>query len=71
VRSQSSETLISNPEAEEKGGEGNTGKEGKGFFACYLLISLSPRHKGQTYIGFAFDHLGSFSFILFSISSPQ
>ncbi|CAH8264235.1 unnamed protein product [Arabidopsis lyrata] len=29
-----------------------TGKEGKGFFACYLLTSLSPRHKGQTYIGF-------------------
>ncbi|KAL1192752.1 hypothetical protein V5N11_030837 [Cardamine amara subsp. amara] len=29
-----------------------TGKEGKGFFACYLLASLSPRHKGHTYIGF-------------------
>lgn len=28
-------------------------KEGKGgFFACYLLTSLSPRHKGRTYIGF-------------------
>lgn len=24
----------------------------KGFFACYLLCSLSPRHKGHTYIGF-------------------
>ncbi|KAI0512024.1 hypothetical protein KFK09_012658 [Dendrobium nobile] len=24
----------------------------KGFFACYLLCSLSPRHKGRTYIGF-------------------
>lgn len=23
----------------------------KGFFACYLLCSLSPRHKGHTYIG--------------------
>ncbi|XP_010469867.1 PREDICTED: uncharacterized protein LOC104749854 [Camelina sativa] len=34
------------------GEEGVTGKEGKGFFACYLLTSLSPRHKGQTYIGF-------------------
>ncbi|KAK1285283.1 hypothetical protein QJS10_CPB20g00144 [Acorus calamus] len=22
------------------------------FFACYLLCSLSPRHKGCTYIGF-------------------
>ncbi|KAL4311471.1 hypothetical protein GQ457_01G014590 [Hibiscus cannabinus] len=28
------------------------GKPGKGFFACYLLTSLSPRHKGHTYIGF-------------------
>ncbi|XP_020101581.1 structure-specific endonuclease subunit slx1 [Ananas comosus] len=26
--------------------------EGRGFFACYLLCSLSPRHKGRTYIGF-------------------
>ncbi|KAK8957796.1 hypothetical protein KSP39_PZI001172 [Platanthera zijinensis] len=24
----------------------------KGFFACYLLCSLSPRHRGHTYIGF-------------------
>ena len=24
---------------------------GGGFFACYLLCSLSPRHKGRTYIG--------------------
>ncbi|KAL8129851.1 hypothetical protein V2J09_019006 [Rumex salicifolius] len=24
----------------------------KGFYACYLLTSLSPRHKGHTYIGF-------------------
>ncbi|XP_018485158.2 structure-specific endonuclease subunit SLX1-like [Raphanus sativus] len=28
------------------------GKEGKGFYACYILTSLSPRHKGHTYIGF-------------------
>ncbi|CAH8282226.1 unnamed protein product [Eruca vesicaria subsp. sativa] len=28
------------------------GKDGKGFFACYILTSLSPRHKGHTYIGF-------------------
>ncbi|KAL5757065.1 hypothetical protein ACOSQ2_021811 [Xanthoceras sorbifolium] len=27
-------------------------KNQKGFFACYLLTSLSPRHKGHTYIGF-------------------
>ncbi|KAI4311465.1 hypothetical protein MLD38_036359 [Melastoma candidum] len=26
--------------------------EGKRFFACYLLTSLSPRYKGRTYIGF-------------------
>ncbi|XVF46134.1 hypothetical protein PTKIN_Ptkin03bG0002400 [Pterospermum kingtungense] len=34
--------------------ESGTGIEnkGKGFFACYLLTSLSPRHKGHTYIGF-------------------
>ncbi|OMO82970.1 GIY-YIG nuclease superfamily [Corchorus capsularis] len=30
----------------------NKGKQENGFFACYLLTSLSPRHKGQTYIGF-------------------
>ncbi|XP_042503981.1 uncharacterized protein LOC122081081 [Macadamia integrifolia] len=36
--------------------EGNgTGKGGKGFYACYLLCSLSPRHKGQTYIGFTIN----------------
>ncbi|KAJ9698855.1 hypothetical protein PVL29_007773 [Vitis rotundifolia] len=35
----SEETLNS----EEKGGD---------FFACYLLASLSPRHKGHSYIGF-------------------
>ncbi|XP_058190608.1 uncharacterized protein LOC131307890 [Rhododendron vialii] len=49
-----SETLIS---CEERRGkeDDETGvtKEGKGgFFACYLLTSLSPRHKGRTYIGF-------------------
>ncbi|XP_043707464.1 structure-specific endonuclease subunit slx1-like [Telopea speciosissima] len=38
------------PEDEETCNE--TGKGGKGFFACYLLCSLSPRFKGQTYIGF-------------------
>jgi len=36
------------------GEDGVTGKDGKGFFACYLLTSLSPRHKGQTYIGYLF-----------------
>ncbi|XP_040993810.1 uncharacterized protein LOC121240430 [Juglans microcarpa x Juglans regia] len=51
-RSESSETPISRSEVEEKVGDGNVGKEGKRFFACYLLVSLSPRHKGHTYIGF-------------------
>ncbi|KAK9998915.1 hypothetical protein SO802_018518 [Lithocarpus litseifolius] len=46
-RSETTETQI-----EEEGGVANIGKEGKGFFACYLLLSLSPRHKGHTYIGF-------------------
>ncbi|XVF46135.1 hypothetical protein PTKIN_Ptkin03bG0002500 [Pterospermum kingtungense] len=36
---------------EAESGTGNENK-GKGFFACYLLTSLSPRHKGHTYIGF-------------------
>ncbi|KAJ3669411.1 hypothetical protein LUZ60_011361 [Juncus effusus] len=33
--------------------EGNQAQEEKdGFFACYLLCSLCPRHKGRSYIGF-------------------
>lgn len=36
---------------QEQGGGGDKGDK-KGFFACYLLTSLSPRHKGHTYIGF-------------------
>ncbi|XAR60805.1 hypothetical protein NMG60_11034323 [Bertholletia excelsa] len=51
-RSETSETLIS---CRGKGGEGEetASREDKGgFFACYLLTSLSPRHKGHTYIGF-------------------
>ncbi|XP_043724131.1 structure-specific endonuclease subunit slx1-like [Telopea speciosissima] len=38
---------------EEEGNERGIG--GKGFYACYLLCSLSPRHKGQTYIGFTIN----------------
>ncbi|TKY47238.1 Structure-specific endonuclease subunit SLX1 [Spatholobus suberectus] len=30
----------------------NQNEKGDGFFACYLLASLSPRYKGHTYIGF-------------------
>eukprot|EP00268_Persea_americana_P034339 TRINITY_DN33981_c1_g1_i2.p1 TRINITY_DN33981_c1_g1~~TRINITY_DN33981_c1_g1_i2.p1 ORF type:complete len:428 (+),score=79.43 TRINITY_DN33981_c1_g1_i2:99-1382(+) len=45
-RGRRSQTLI--PETVREMGK----EEGGGFFACYLLCSLSPRHKGQTYIGF-------------------
>ncbi|KAG2285890.1 hypothetical protein Bca52824_045494 [Brassica carinata] len=43
-----------NPKTLDPVGEdgGVTGKDGKGFYACYILTSLSPRHKGHTYIGF-------------------
>ncbi|KAF3454821.1 hypothetical protein FNV43_RR05269 [Rhamnella rubrinervis] len=43
------ETLIGEEEEEEiDSGD----RERKGFYACYLLVSLSPRPKGHTYIGF-------------------
>ncbi|KAI7982938.1 Structure-specific endonuclease subunit SLX1 [Camellia lanceoleosa] len=53
-RSEKSETLISGREGRgEEGSERpSPGEEKGGFFACYLLASLSPRHKGHTYIGF-------------------
>lgn len=44
IKSGSGEESTIRPEEKEGGGGG--------FFACYLLTSLSPRHKGQTYIGF-------------------
>ncbi|KAL0389058.1 UNVERIFIED_CONTAM: Structure-specific endonuclease subunit SLX1 [Sesamum calycinum] len=44
-------TLISTLENCQIGEEAEE-RKGEGFFACYLLISLSPRFKGQTYIGF-------------------
>lgn len=47
-RGRRSQTLI--PETVREMGK----EEGGGFFACYLLCSLSPRHKGQTYIGYFF-----------------
>ncbi|KAL2333055.1 hypothetical protein Fmac_014268 [Flemingia macrophylla] len=37
---------------EEEEHSHNEDCEGNGFFACYLLASLSPRYKGHTYIGF-------------------
>ncbi|RRT60338.1 hypothetical protein B296_00040505 [Ensete ventricosum] len=43
----SEEEMIVEAEEEEEERE-----EGKGFFACYLLASLSPRHKSRTYIGY-------------------
>ncbi|KAL0419218.1 UNVERIFIED_CONTAM: Structure-specific endonuclease subunit SLX1 [Sesamum radiatum] len=44
-------TLISTLENCQIGEEAEE-RKGEGFFACYLLTSLSPRFKGQTYIGF-------------------
>lgn len=26
--------------------------QNKRFYGCYLLVSLNPRHKGHTYIGY-------------------
>ncbi|TYJ03025.1 hypothetical protein E1A91_A13G270500v1 [Gossypium mustelinum] len=46
-----------NQEQIRESGNENKGKPGKGFFACYLLTSLSPRHKGHTYIGFTVNPL--------------
>ncbi|XP_020253716.1 structure-specific endonuclease subunit SLX1 homolog 2-like [Asparagus officinalis] len=36
----------------EAAGDGESDAGGAAFFACYLLSSQSPRHKGRTYIGF-------------------
>ncbi|KAJ4979668.1 hypothetical protein NE237_010448 [Protea cynaroides] len=48
--------VISGTAEEEEGNE--TEKGGKPeFYACYLLCSLSPRHKGHTYIGFTINPL--------------
>ncbi|KAL3653200.1 hypothetical protein CASFOL_002881 [Castilleja foliolosa] len=43
------QTLISGDENGEEEGKGT------GFFACYLLTSLCPRFKGQTYIGYTLN----------------
>jgi structure-specific endonuclease subunit SLX1 len=67
-RSEIAETLIR--EEAEEGGEANMGKEAKGFFACYLLVSLCPRHKGQTYIGFALFFFSFFISINFGSYDP-
>ncbi|KAK3024395.1 hypothetical protein RJ639_043299 [Escallonia herrerae] len=59
ARSAASETLLRKEEdddqtvlEEEEEEEKEEGDGGSGFFACYLLTSLSPRFKGHTYIGF-------------------
>ncbi|KAL9247181.1 hypothetical protein vseg_020639 [Gypsophila vaccaria] len=39
-------------DAAARGIDGGGGGGGGRFFGCYLLTSLSPRHKGHTYIGF-------------------
>ncbi|KAK9125926.1 hypothetical protein Scep_014772 [Stephania cephalantha] len=65
-RNEEAETLIldsrnqdrrrEDDDGEEEDVNNSVGEEGeeavKGFFACYLLCSLSPRFKGHTYIGF-------------------
>ncbi|KAI4307563.1 hypothetical protein L6164_030734 [Bauhinia variegata] len=48
--SESSKTL--NSSADDALADENKRPEGKGFYACYLLVSLNPRYKGHTYIGF-------------------
>ncbi|KAL6955364.1 hypothetical protein U1Q18_041334 [Sarracenia purpurea var. burkii] len=58
-RSQESETLISCRGREGKDSEPVIEEEKGGFFACYLLTSLSPRHKGHTYIGQHNGEIGS------------
>ncbi|KAJ6804879.1 structure-specific endonuclease subunit SLX1-like protein 2-like [Iris pallida] len=53
ISAKETETTESIEEAVDAGGEEEEGtRGGGGFFACYLLSSLSPRHKGRTYIGF-------------------
>lgn len=55
-RSENPETLIPKLEEDDENLPAKQQEEGEkggnGFFACYLLTSLSPRHKGHTYIGF-------------------
>lgn len=50
VQRKVSETLV-REEAEVRDGAYEAEKEKKGFYACYLLASLNPCHKGHTYIG--------------------
>ncbi|KAK9128154.1 hypothetical protein Syun_016951 [Stephania yunnanensis] len=65
-RNEEAETLILDSRNQDRRREDDDGEEedvnnsveeegeeaAKGFFACYLLCSLSPRFKGHTYIGF-------------------
>ncbi|KAK4780127.1 hypothetical protein SAY87_016233 [Trapa incisa] len=43
---------VEEEEEEEEGAVEETEGSSKRFYGCYLLASLSPRHKGKTYIGF-------------------
>ncbi|XP_051142905.1 uncharacterized protein LOC127259559 [Andrographis paniculata] len=58
-REPAAETLIPTHEIGESigaaGGVKERNSKGEKFIACYLLTSLCPRFKGQTYIGFTVD----------------
>lgn len=57
-RKEAPKALIRSQEEDDENERETTEEEGDGgggkarFFACYLLTSLCPRFKGQTYIGF-------------------
>ncbi|KAJ0978409.1 hypothetical protein J5N97_013883 [Dioscorea zingiberensis] len=48
-------TAMASQEPSEPKAKDTDDENAKGFFACYLLTSLSPRHKGHTYIGFTIN----------------
>ncbi|XP_028768877.1 structure-specific endonuclease subunit slx1 isoform X1 [Neltuma alba] len=52
ARSESSKPLNPRSQAAAIEEQNTVSDEAKGFFACYLLVSLNPRFKGHTYIGF-------------------
>lgn len=61
------EETVEVEEEEEEGAVEETDSGSKRFYGCYLLVSLSPRHKGRTYIGCVPLLLSSSS----SLSSPS
>ncbi|PON66179.1 GIY-YIG nuclease superfamily [Trema orientale] len=50
VRREAASETLTQETAEEERDDGEI--ISKGFYACYLLVSLNPRHKAHTYIGF-------------------